>query len=182
MAILPITLYGDKILQQKSIPVKEVTLDLITLVQDMFDTMYNSQGIGLSANQVGRKEALFVIDLSPVDEFKDHKPIVFLNPKIIKRSEETELGDEGCLSIPDVRAEVDRPAAITITYYDLELKEHSLNADGFFARVIQHEYDHLQGIYFTDRIDDDKKKAVKKDLITIKNRKREFEYPVTQLA
>jgi peptide deformylase len=121
-----------------------------------------------------------VIDISVVEDYEDTKPIALINPKIIKRSENKVVMEEGCLSIPDVRDEVRRPESITIVYHDTDLQEHTLEADGLLARVMQHEYDHLQGILFTDLLPDDIKKKFKKDINRIRKRKIEIDYPITE--
>ena len=180
MAVLPITVYGDKILRKKAKKVNEVDLKTIELIKNMFDTMRNASGIGLAANQVGSDKSIFVIDISQVEDYENTKPIALINPKIINRSEKKVLMEEGCLSIPDVREEVRRPESITIVYHDTDLKEHTLEADGLMARVMQHEYDHLQGILFTDLIPDDVKKRYKKDINRIRKRKVEIDYPITK--
>ncbi len=180
MAVLPITVYGDKILRKKAKKVNEVDVKTIELIKNMFDTMRNASGIGLAANQVGSDKSIFVVDISQVEDYEDTKPIALINPKIIKRSEKKVLMEEGCLSIPDVREEVRRPESITIVYHDTDLKEHTLEADGLMARVMQHEYDHLQGILFTDLIPDELKKKYKKDINRIRKRKIEIEYPITK--
>ena len=176
---MPITLYGDKILRKKTNKVSDVDLETVKLIKDMFETMKNAFGIGLAANQVGADKQIFIVNLSGVEDYEDTKPIVFLNPEIIKYSDEKTVVEEGCLSIPDVRADVERPEKISIKYFDTELKEQILDADELLARVIQHEFDHLQGVLFTDLIADDLKKKFKKDLSNIRRRKIEFEYPVT---
>jgi peptide deformylase len=180
MAVLPITVYGDKILRKKAKNVAEVDLKTIELIKNMFDTMRNANGIGLAANQVGSDKSIFVIDISQVEDYEDTKPLALINPKIIKRSEKKVLMEEGCLSIPDVREEVRRPESRTIVYHDTDLKEHTLEADGIMARVMQHEYDHLKGILFTDLIPDDVKKKYKKDINRIRKRKVEIDYPITE--
>ena len=180
MAVLPITVYGDKILRKKANKVTEVDLKTIELIKNMFDTMRNANGIGLAANQVGSDKSIFVVDISQVEDYEDTKPIALINPKIIERSEKKVLIEEGCLSIPDVREEVRRPESITIVYHDTDLQEHTLEADGLMARVMQHEFDHLQGILFTDLISDDLKKKYKKDINRIRKRKIEIEYPITE--
>ena len=180
MAVLPITVYGDKILRKKANKVTEVDLKTIELIKNMFDTMKNANGIGLAANQVGSNKSIFVVDVSQVEDYEDTKPITLINPKIIERSEKKVLMEEGCLSIPDVREEVRRPESITIVYHDTDLQEHTLEADGLMARVMQHEFDHLQGILFTDLISDDLKKKYKKDINRIRKRKIEIEYPITE--
>ncbi len=180
MALLPVTLFGDKILRKKASPVKEVDFEVIELIKNMFDTMRNANGIGLAANQVGADKSIFVIDISVVEGYEDTKPLALINPEIVNRSEEKVIIEEGCLSIPDIRAEVERPEKIVIQYQDTDLNTHTLEADELLARVLQHEYDHLQGILFTDKIADDLKKKFKRDLNKIKNRKIEVDYPVTE--
>ena len=180
MALLPVTLIGDKILKKKTSNVKEVDVKTIELIRDMFDTMRNASGIGLAANQVGADKSIIVIDVSVIEGNEEIKPIVFINPKITKRSEKKVKIEEGCLSIPDVRAEIERPESVTIVFKDTEFKEKTLHAEGLLARVIQHEYDHLQGILFTDLISDDLKKKLNKEIIKIKKRKIDFQYPVTE--
>lgn len=180
MAVLPITVYGDKILRKKAARVAEVDLKTIELIKNMFDTMRNANGIGLAANQVGVDKSIFVIDISQVEDYEDTKPITFINPKIIQRSDKKILMEEGCLSIPDIREEVRRPESITIVYHDTDLQEITMEADGLMARVIQHEYDHLQGILFTDLIPDDVKKKYKKEINKIRKRKLDIDYPITE--
>ncbi len=180
MSILPITIYGDKILRKKVQPVKDIDSQTIAEIKSMFDTMRNANGIGLAANQVGIDKAFFVIDVSPVEGLEKIKPVVMINPKIVARSEELDEMEEGCLSLPNLRADVVRPAMIQIKFFDTNMKEHSIEADDLFARVIQHEYDHLKGTFFTDRLEERLKKSVKKDLIEIKNRKVDVDYPITE--
>ena len=179
MSIIPITLCGDKILRKKASRVSKVDNKIIKLISDMFETMHNANGIGLAANQVGANKQIFVVDISIVEGFEDAKPLVLINPKIIARSEETISYEEGCLSIPDQREEVIRPKKITIQYQDADLKTQTIDADDLLARVMQHEYDHLQGILFTDLVDDETKKRLKKQLNKIKNRKVEVAYPIS---
>jgi peptide deformylase len=180
MSILPVTLFGDKILRKKALPVQKIDAEVVKFVKDMFETMHNAQGIGLAANQVGSSRSIFIIDLSNMKDHPDEKPRVFINPKIVDRSEETSIYEEGCLSIPDVRSDVVRPKKIKILYKDLDFKDQVLDNDGFLARVIQHEFDHLNGVCFTDRIDEREQKKLKRDLIKIRNRKIDFDYPVTE--
>lgn len=180
MAILPITMFGDKILRKKVNKVKVIDNEIIELVTNMFDTMRNANGIGLAANQVGADRAVFVVDISMVEEYQDSKPLVFINPKIVKRSEEKVVFEEGCLSIPDVRGDVERPEAISITFQDFDFKEQTLDANNLLARVIQHEYDHLMGILFTDLVDDELKKRFKKPLHRIRKRKIDIAYPISK--
>ena len=179
MAILPVTLYGDRILRKKIDEVKEVDLETIELIKNMFDTMINANGIGLAANQVGANKKIMIVDISKVEDFEDQKPAVFVNPKITKYSKEKIVIEEGCLSIPDLRADVERPEKITIVYKDTDMNEHTLDADKLLARTIQHEYDHLCGILFPDLVDEETKKKLKKPLNKIKKRKVEIDYPIS---
>lgn len=180
MTLIPVNQYGDKILRKKAQPVQKIDAELVTFVKDMFETMHNASGVGLAANQVGSNKSVFVVDISVIKEYPDEKPRVFINPKIIERSEETISYEEGCLSIPDVRADVVRPKKVKIAFKDLDFNDQVIEADEFLARVIQHEYDHLQGVFFTDRINEREQKKLKRDLIKIKNRKIEVDYPVTE--
>lgn len=181
MAIIPINIYGDKILRQKSVPVKEKDMDkLIPFIKSMWDTMDKANGIGMAANQVGSDKSIFIVDVSDVEGYEKIKPVVFINPKIVLFSDEQKVMEEGCLSLPNLRAEVVRPKLVKINYYDTDLNEKSVEADGLFARVIQHEYDHLQGKYFTDRVSDELKVKLKSGLQKIKNRDVEIDYLITE--
>jgi peptide deformylase len=180
MAILPVTVYGDKILRKKTDRVEDVDFKTIELIKNMFDTMRNSNGIGLAANQVGVDQSIFIIDISVAEGYENYKPMVFINPEITYRSEEKVFIEEGCLSIPDVRYEIERPSKIIIRYFDSDMKEQILEANDLLARVVQHEFDHLQGILFTDYFDEKAKKEFKSILNKIKNRKVEIDYPITE--
>jgi len=180
MSILPITVCGDKILRKKAAKVLKVDDKIIKLINDMFETMHNAKGIGLAANQVGANKQIFVVDISNVDDYEDTKPLALINPKIIAKSEEKVIFEEGCLSIPDQREDVLRPKEITIEFQDKNLKTHTIEADDLLARVMQHEYDHLLGILFTDLVDEETKKRLKKPLNKIKKRKIEVNYPISQ--
>jgi peptide deformylase len=181
MAILPINVYGDKILRQKSVPVKEKDMDkLIPFIKSMWDTMHKANGIGLAANQVGSDKSIFIVDVSEVEGYEKIKPVVFINPKLVEFSEEKKIIEEGCLSLPTLRAEVVRPKLVKIVYLDTDLNEKSIEADELFARVIQHEFDHLQGTYFTDRVSEELRKKLKPGLQKIKNRDVEIDYDITE--
>jgi len=180
MSILPITVCGDKILRKKAAKVLKVDDKIIKLINDMFETMHNAKGIGLAANQVGANKQIFVVDISNVDDYEDTKPLALINPKIIAKSEEKVIFEEGCLSIPDQREDVLRPKEITIEFQDKDLNTHTIDADELLARVMQHEYDHLLGILFTDLVDEETKKRLKKPLNKIKKRKIEVDYPISQ--
>jgi peptide deformylase len=179
MPLLPVTLFGDKILRKKTSKVTEVDNKTIELIKNMFSTMRNANGIGLAANQVGADKAIFVVDISGIEDYKDIKPMTIINPRIVERSEEKIKMEEGCLSIPDVRSEIERPKEITIAYQDVDLNEHTVKVGDVLARVMQHEYDHLQGILFTDYLTGEEKKKLKNQLDEIKNRKKEIDYPVS---
>lgn len=180
MSILPITVYGDKILRKKVDPVTKIDDKTIELIRFMFDTMRNANGIGLAANQVGVNKSIFVVDISPVENYEKYKPITMINPHIVNKSDETIGIEEGCLSIPDIRAEVIRPKEITIKYQDIDLTEQQIDAAELYARVIQHEFDHLKGILFIDLITEEVKKELKKPLKSIQKRKIKIDYPISE--
>ncbi len=179
MAILPITVYGDKILWEKAKPVKAVDDQLIVTIQDMFSTMRNANGIGLAANQVNIDKQLFIIDVSVVEGYEHIKPVVMINPEIIASSDEIVTMEEGCLSLPDLRADVDRPDAIKVRYLNTDEKEVEIEADELFARVILHEYDHLIGKMIPDRVNAEIKKDIQKELVHISQREINCDYPIT---
>lgn len=179
MAILPITVCGDKILRKKVARITTVNTEIVRIISDMFETMHNANGIGLAANQVGLNKQIFVVDISKVEGYETTRPIALINPKIIAKSEELSVYEEGCLSIPDQHEEVKRPKRITIEFYDTDFNKHTIEADDLLARVMQHEYDHLQGILFTDLVDEEIKKKLKKSLNKIKKRKIDVSYPIS---
>ena len=179
MSIVPITMCGDKILRKKAAKVSEIDDNIVGTIADMFETMRNAGGIGLAANQIGLNKQIFVVDISPVEDYEKYKPIAMINPKIISKSDDTDSIEEGCLSIPELRAEVIRPKSIFISFFDVNMKEHTIEADELFARVIQHEYDHLQGVLFIDYFDDEMKKRFKKHLEKIRKRKLDIDYPIS---
>ncbi len=150
--ILPIRLYDDPVLRTKAVPVEEIDDHLLQLIRSMFATLHNASGIGLAANQVGHTWALTVIDISDLEEGEGTEPMVLINPVIEAFSEELVEFEEGCLSLPDLRATVIRPAEIQVRFYDEQMREHRMTAGGLLARVMQHEIDHLNGIYFFDRL------------------------------
>lgn len=153
MALLEIKTFGNEVLRRRALPVKSVTPELRKLAEDMLETMYQAPGIGLAAPQVGHSLRIIVVDVSRDDE--ERKPYVFFNPEV-----EPEEGDnpaepyeEGCLSVPDIFAEVVRPSRIRLKALDLEGNPVEMrNLDGMLARCIQHEVDHLEGVLFVDRI------------------------------
>lgn len=170
--ILPITAYGTPVLRQMA---ENITADypqLSTLIANMWDTMYHAKGVGLAAPQVGLSIRLFVVDTEQIkpDE-DDDEPIdetgikkVFINAQILDKTGKKYPYNEGCLSIPFVREDVTRPETITMQYLDENFNQHTETYNGFAARVIQHEYDHIDGILFTDHLSALKKQLVKRKL------------------
>jgi peptide deformylase len=150
MALRDIIILPDKRLRSVSKAVVAIGDEIRTLVADMFETMYEAPGIGLAAIQVGVPFRVIVMDLSKREA--EAEPRVFINPEITWSSEEQSLYEEGCLSIPDVHEDVERPARVKIRYLDLEGKPHEEDAEGLFATCIQHEVDHLNGVLFIDHI------------------------------
>ncbi len=150
MTIKPLIILPDPVLRQVSKPIERVDADLQRLTDDMLETMYDAPGIGLAAIQVGVPRRMLVIDLSKEGEEK--QPLVFINPEIVGSSDDRSVYEEGCLSIPDYYAEVERPAKVTVKYLDREGKEQSVEADGLLATCLQHEIDHLNGVLFIDHI------------------------------
>ena len=168
MAILPIIETPDPRLRTVSTPVEAIDAELQTLIDDMFETMYAAPAIGLAAIQVGVPKRLLVIDLQE-EEADDGKPIrdprVFINPEILEESEEVQLYNEGCLSVPDQYAEVERPAVIRARWQDREGKTHEEQLDGLLGICLQHEMDHLEGILFIDHLSRLKRDMVLKKLL-----------------
>jgi peptide deformylase len=165
---LPIYTYGFDILRKKTKRIAKIDDKLIELVQSMFYTMDKASGIGLAAPQVGFDIALTVIDVSRVEGEEDKKPLTLLNPKVVDIHGEIVI-EEGCLSIPLVRAEVARPDKIFLQYQDLDLNEKTIELDGLLSRVAQHEIDHLGGVLFVDHLPKDVKKRIKEQLNNIKS-------------
>lgn len=150
MVLRDILILPDKRLRSVSKPVAEISDEIRTLVADMFETMYDAPGIGLAAIQVGVPSRVVVMDLSKREA--EAEPRVFINPEISWSSEERSLYEEGCLSIPDIHEDVERPARVKIRYLDLDGKPQEAEAEGLFATCIQHEVDHLNGVLFIDHI------------------------------
>jgi peptide deformylase len=186
--ILPIVAYGDPILRKKGIEIEKGHPGLEQLIADMFETMYDAKGVGLAAPQVGKPIRLFVVDASPfadVDEddepepdheqLKDFKK-VFINARIVDEEGEEWKFNEGCLSIPKIREEVERKPVIHIEYLDEKFKKHKETYDGVAARIIQHEYDHIEGKLFVDRISMLRKRMLKGKLADITKGKVDVTY------
>jgi peptide deformylase len=153
MALKPIITLPDRLLRVKSAPVAGVDLEVRTLMEDMLETMYDAPGIGLAAIQVGVPKRVIVMDVARREE-EDSKPdpIFLANPEILWSSEEFSAYEEGCLSIPDYREEVFRPAKVKVGFLDKDGKHQELDAEGLLATCIQHEIDHLNGVLFIDHI------------------------------
>ena len=179
--ILPIYVYGAPILTAGTDPVEADSPALQALIDDMIETMHGASGIGLAAPQVGRRERLFVIDLSPLELDEEQipaQPMVFINPEILEVSDEVDEFEEGCLSIPDIREFVERPIRIHIRYLDRHFMAHELEATGMLARVIQHEYDHLEGILFIDYLSVFKRQMLRRRLRDMARGLVEADYPL----
>ncbi len=153
----------DPILRKKCEPLERVDIDTKKLMDDMLETMYAAPGIGLAAVQVGILKRLIVIDISKGEEKK--KPLFLINPKIIQQSKKTSVYEEGCLSIPGLFAEIERPAECTLKYIDYHGKEKELKAEGLLATCVQHEVDHLNGVLFIDYLSKLKKDMIIKKLV-----------------
>ena len=168
--ILPIRAFGDPVLRKVGKDIDQNYPQLNELIENMFETMHSANGIGLAAPQIGLDIRLFVIDVTPLAEDEDYEDIaeelktfrkVFINAQILEESGQEWKFNEGCLSIPDVREDVKRKETIVIEYYDENFVQHKETFSDIRARVIQHEYDHIDGILFTDHLSALKKKLVK---------------------
>lgn len=150
MTIKPLIILPDPLLRQVSKPIERFDADTKRLASDMFEAMYDAPGIGLAAIQVGIDRRMLVIDVAREGEEK--QPLVFINPTVVASSDERSVYEEGCLSIPDYYAEVERPAKVTVDYFDADGARHTVEADGLLATCLQHEIDHLNGVLFIDYI------------------------------
>ena len=168
--ILPIYLYGQPVLRKVTDEIEPEEIDVKQLISDMQETLTAAEGCGLAAPQVGKSIRVFIVDASDLEE--DYPECVglkktFINPEIVEESEETISYPEGCLSLPGISENVVRPRTITITYQDEDFNEHTETYTDFAARIIQHEYDHLEGHVFTDRISPIRRQFVKTKLTNI---------------
>ena len=168
MAIKKIITEPNKILRQKSLPVNKVGKEEQILMDDMLETMYAANGIGLAAIQIGVPKRIIVMDISKKDE--KNNPMYFVNPIIKNKNSETSTYEEGCLSVPNFFAEVDRPKKCDVEYFDYDGKKKILNAEGLLATCIQHEMDHLEGVLFIDYLSKLKKTMIVKKLSKTKDR------------
>lgn len=172
---LPIVAYGDPVLKKVCVDIEETYPDLQELIKNMFDTMYNANGVGLAAPQIGLPIRLFIVDTKG-DEDEEAFVKVFINAKILEETGEPWAFNEGCLSIPEVREDVMRKPNILISYYDENWKKHEEKVTGFPARVIQHEYDHIEGKLFTDKLSLLRKQMIKSKLDAIAKGKVQTDY------
>ena len=180
MSILPIVTYNDPILRKKAKEVESRTEFIDRFVEDLIETMYHSNGLGLAAPQVGASHRIFVFDPDPVLEDDEEKMglIVCINPKVTSKSSQQISMDEGCLSIPDVHDMVKRAEEITLHYYDENFVPHTRDFSGWPARIILHEYDHLDGILFIDHISSFRRRMHKSQLKAIEVGEVEALYPI----
>ncbi len=184
--ILPIVAYGDPVLKKKAKDISESYPNFDVLLENMFETMYNASGVGLAAPQIGLPIRLFLVDTTPFGDDEDlseqeQKALngfkrVFVNPKIIEEEGNEWAFNEGCLSIPDVREDVFRKPNIKVEYYDENFDKHTESFTGLIARVIQHEYDHIEGVLFTDKLSSLKKRLIKGKLTNISKGKIDTDY------
>ena len=184
--ILPIIAYGDPVLRKVGVDIDKDYPNLDELIENMRETMVNASGVGLAAPQIGKAIRLFIINATPFSEDEDLDESereflskfdkVFINAKIIKEEGEEWAFNEGCLSIPDIREDVFREEKVTIEYLDENFEKHIDVIEGIAARVVQHEYDHIEGILFTDRISSLKKRLIKKKLENISKGKIKADY------
>ncbi len=195
MAVLPIYTYNQPVLRKKARQVKAIDDQFVRFVQDMLETMHKANGVGLAATQVGALQRVIVVDVSDVVREKQQdegvngqdfppeaqNPIVMLNPRVVKEEGRLVM-EEGCLSIPDIREEVERAESIREKYKDLEMKDRELSAGGLLGRVILHELDHLDGILFIDHLSKVKQKLLRGRLNKIRKGEIETSYPIVTEA
>ena len=183
--ILPIIAYGDPVLRKRAKDIEPGSLDVKKLSENMFETMYAASGVGLAAPQIGQSIRMFVVDGEPLNEDEPEEDIdqsligfkkVFINPEITEEAGDDWGFEEGCLSIPGIRGEVFRPEIIVIRYFDTDWNEHEEEYEGMAARIIQHEYDHLDGKLFTDYLPSLRRTLIKKKLADISKGKTDAEY------
>ena len=183
--IFPIVLYGNPILKKKTKEVSHGDESVKEFVESLFETMYAAQGVGLASPQVGHSLRVFIMDSTPMEENEEEEEAglkqAFVNPMMLDEVGEPWAFEEGCLSIPGIREDVTRKPHIRIKYFDENWVAHQKEFDGLQARIIQHEYDHIEGILFTDYISSFKKRLLKGKLTDISKGKTDAEYPVKVL-
>ena len=184
--VLPIVAYGDAVLRKKAEDISKEYPNLDALIENMYDTMYGAYGVGLAAPQIGLPIRLFLVDTEPFSEDEDFTKEeqeqlknfkrTFINARILEETGDEWAFNEGCLSIPDVREDVFRKPKIKIEYQDENFNTHTEEFDGLIARVIQHEYDHIEGILFTDKLSTLKKRLIKSRLANISKGNIDVDY------
>ena len=184
--ILPIVAYGDPVLKKRATEISKDYPNLAQIISNMYETMYGAHGVGLAAPQVGLSIRLFLVDTAPFSDDDSYTPEeqaelnafkrTFINAKILEESGEEWNFNEGCLSIPNVREDVSRCPKIKIEYQDEDFKTHIEEFEGLIARVIQHEYDHIEGVLFTDKVSSLKKRLLKGKLTNISKGKTNVDY------
>lgn len=184
--ILPVVAYGDPVLRKQAEPITKDYPNLDALIENMKDTMYGAFGVGLAAPQIGLPIRLFLVDTAPFAEDEaytdeEQKQLenfqrTFINAEILEEEGDEWAFNEGCLSIPDVREDVFRQPKVTIRYQDENFKTHTEVYDGLIARVVQHEYDHIEGVLFTDKLSSLKKRLIKGKLTNISKGKIQVDY------
>ena len=179
--ILPIYAYGQPVLRKQALPVTPDYSELAAFIADMYETMYSAKGVGLAAPQVGRSIRVFVVDtiqIKKADEKHTGIKQTFLNAQILDESGEPWLYEEGCLSIPDIHVEIERLPVVHIRYQDENFVEHTQTFEGINARVIQHEYDHIEGVLFIDRMKPLKRRMINRKLEKIKKGEVDSDHPM----
>jgi len=175
--IYPIVAYGDPVLKKRAEEIDKTYPALGELIDSMFETMYAAYGVGLAAPQIGKSIRLFVVDGTPIeDEDLNGFKMVFINPEIIEEDGDDWPYEEGCLSIPGIRDDVLRPERLTIEYFDEHWAKHKKSFEGIRARIIQHEYDHIEGVLFTDHLSGFKRRLLKGKLTNITKGKVDVKY------
>lgn len=184
--IIPIVAYGDPVLKRKAKSITKDYTELAQLIENMYDTMYGASGVGLAAPQVGRSIRLFIVDTSPFSEDEEMDAAeqeqlanfkkTFINTEILEEVGEEWPFSEGCLSIPGINEDVFRKPTVTVKYRDEDFKEHTETYEGLIARVIQHEFDHIEGKLFTDKLSSLKKRLIKSKLTNISKGKTDVSY------
>ncbi len=184
--ILPIYGYGHPVLRKKTGQVAENEKTIAGIIESMYDTMYNANGVGLAAPQIGKSLRIFIVDGTPMDGMDKENPEiimkgwkkVFINPIILEETGKEWAYEEGCLSIPDIRADVFRKSDILVQYQDENFKTHTESFSGLKARIIQHEHDHLEGVLFTDKISPLKRELIRSRLNRVSRGLLELRYPM----
>ena len=184
--VLPILAYGDPVLRKEAVSISADYPELKELIRNMWETMYGANGVGLAAPQVGRSIRLFMVDTQPFAEDEDFTPEereqlkgfkkVFINAEMVEETGEKWSFNEGCLSIPDIREDVSRNDTITLRYFDENFEEYTETFTGLLARVIQHEYDHIEGVLFTDHLSSLKRRLLKGRLTNISKGNIDVDY------